>query len=359
MPAFLNTAFLNRASLVAVLAQGLAAIAGSADAAQPPVTVNCAQRGQTITGALDTHPAANGGLTLLVNGTCTESVVINRFSGVTIQGNPTATLKPVHPTDTPVTANTRLILDNVSIAGGSATGLVVQPRSFVTLQNSKITGTGTGAFVYDNSSIDLIDSTISAIGAYGIQSGIGGTINVHANAGETTEITGAQVGIFCNEGTLALTTTGTGKILVDKNKRLGLQPWGCGVQTFNPGGAIIITANGTAGVSGAGIEQRGGTAILNDVQITNNVGFWAVAAELNAGVQLNHVTLTGNGAGVSAAQGAVVQFVNSDGASTVKNNGAHVFGCYQGGQIYVNQITSTITPTPTSAQLGCLHVGGP
>ena len=46
-------------------------------------------------------------------------------------------------------------------------------------------------------------------------------------------------------------------------------------------------------------------------------------------------------------------------ASTVKNNGSNVFDCYQGGKIYVDKIAGEITPAPTTAQLGCLHIGGP
>jgi len=139
---------------------------------------------------------------LLVNGTCTEDVVVNRFSGVTIQGNPTATLRPVHATDTPVTANTRLILEDVSIADGS-TGVAVGPHAYVT------------------------------------------------------------------------------------------------------------------------------------------------------------VNISGNVAGIYTSQGATVQFVDFNGVSTVSNNGTKVFACYQGGQIYVDKIAGEITPAPTAAQLGCLHVGGP
>lgn len=335
----------------------IAVVIAAASAAQAQVTVNCA-KGQTIAAALAANPPANGGLTLLVNGTCTEDVVIERFSGVTIQGNPTATLRPVHPADIPVTAYTRLILDGVSIDGGS-TGIYDGHRSYVTFEHSKMTGTGTGIYVYDDSVLDVVDSTIATTGSYGIQSGLGNAILIHADAGDTTEITGAQTGVFCSSSKLDLSTDGNGTILIDKNKRLGLQPWDCGVQTYNPSGTISITANGTAGSYGAGIEQRGGVAILNSVKIENSAGFAAINASLNAGMQLNNVTMSSNIAGIYTNQGAIVQFVPYNGVSTVKNNGDTIFSCYQGGQIYVDQIAGTITPAPTKAQLGCLHVGGP
>jgi hypothetical protein len=347
----------NRRARILLAAFGVAATVATAHAAQPPVAVNCAA-GHKITDALAAHPSSNGTLTLLVSGTCTENVEISRFSPVVIQGHPTATLKPVHPTDTPLSVTSHAVLAGIAIAGGS-TSLSINRRGFVRLIDSKITGTGTGIFVYDNSSVDVVGSTIATAGSYGIQSGLGSTIFVHADAGDTTEISGARFGIFCNSSKLDLTTTGNGTILISKNKELGIQGFDCGLQTFNPSGAIRITANGTAGSYGAGIELRGGVAILNDVQITNSVGFGAINASLNAGMQLNHVTMTGNVSGVHANQGAIVQFVNFHGASTVKSNGTHVFSCFQGGQIYVDKLAGEIIPIPTPAQLGCLHVGGP
>lgn len=133
----------------------------------------------------------------------------------------------------------------------------------------------------------------------------------------------------------------------------------CGLHTYNPSGTIKIAANGTAGGNGSGLEQHGGWADLNTVEILDSAGFAAINASLNAAIQLNNVTITGNVAGISADQGATVQFVSFNGASTVKNNGSNVFDCYQGGKIYVDKIAGEITPTPTTAQLGCLHIGGP
>jgi hypothetical protein len=338
------------------LALSVAVLAAAAGAAHASVTVNCA-KGQTIAAALAANPPANGGLLLLVNGTCTEDVVVNRFSETTIQGNPTATLRPVHATDTAITAFSLLDLNSVSIAGGS-TGVSVS-HGYVRLIHSEITGTGIGISLWDGSTLDVTDSTIATTGGYGINSGLGSTIDIYTDAGDTTTISGATFGVFCSSGKLNLTTEGNGIILIEKNKTSGIEAWDCGLQTYNPSGTISITANGTAGSYGVGLEQRGGVAILNSVEITNTTGAEAVNALLNAGVQLNHVTLTGNVAGISANQGSVVQFVDFNGVSTVKSNGTAVFSCYQGGQIYIQQIAGYITPAPTKAQLGCLHVGGP
>ena len=221
-----------------------------------------------------------------------------------------------------------------------------------------MTGTGTGIYVYDHSVLDVVDSTIATTGSYGIQSGLGNAILIHADAGDTTEITGAQTGVFCSSSKLDLSTDGNGTILIDKNKRLGLQPWDCGVQTYNPSGTIASLRMGRRGVT-AQASKRGGVAILNSVKIENSAGFAAINASLNAGMQLNNVTMSSNIAGIYTNQGAIVQFVPYNGVSTVKNNGDTIFSCYQGGQIYVDQIAGTITRAPTKAQLGCLHVGGP
>jgi hypothetical protein len=45
-----------------------------------------------------------------------------------------------------------------------------------------------------------------------------------------------------------------------------------------------------------------------------------------------------------------IKLTSSDRAASSNN---------QGGKIYVDKIAGEITPAPTAAQLGCLHVGGP
>jgi Right handed beta helix region len=338
------------------LALGIAGAVTGAAAAQT-AKVNCAKH-QTITAALAANSPANGPLTLLVNGTCNEDVFVDRFSGVTIEGNPAATIRPAHATDVTLNAASQLVLRNIEIVAGSI-GIYVGPHSYLQLQHSTVTGTGAGVDVWDNSSLDVTDSTISATGAYGIQSALGSTIQIVADAGNTTEITGAHQGVSCGYSTIDLSTSGNGTILIDKNREIGVQDYVCNLQTYNPSGAIRIAANGQAGNYGAGLAQASGVAILNSVEIVKSAGDGAIDAVLNAAVQLNGVTLTGNVAGISAGQGAVVQFTAINGISTVSDNGNKVFSCYQGGHIYVDQIAGTIKPPPTKAQLGCLHIGGP
>jgi hypothetical protein len=337
---------------------GAAILTAIAVAAQASVTVDCS-KGQTIKAALAANPAAAGGLTILVNGTCIEDVFVSRVSEVTIEGNPTATLRPVHPTDNTVAALSQLELQGISIEGGS-TAVYVGPHAYVTIEDSTITGPGNGVFVWDSSALDTIDSRFATTGAYGIDAGLGSTLNIFADTGKTMEVTTAQTaGIFCSSSKINLQTAGSGTILIKNNKGIGIEALDCGTETYNPSGIINISNNGTAGKYAAGFEQFGGVSILNTVEISDTIGLGAIYAALNAAMQLNKVTLTGNTAGILANQGATVQFVPYGGVSTVKDNGSAVFSCYQGGQIYVDKIAGTITPTPTKAQLGCLHVGGP
>jgi hypothetical protein len=127
------------------VAQGVAAMTLLAGAAHASVTVNCA-KGQTIAAALAANPPANGGLLLLVNGTCIEDVVVNRFSETTIQGNPAAILQPAHATDTAVTAFSLLDLSDVSIDGGSTA--VSASHAYVRLVHSSISGAGIGVSIW-------------------------------------------------------------------------------------------------------------------------------------------------------------------------------------------------------------------
>jgi hypothetical protein len=345
----------SRALLFAFAIAGAAAATGAV--AAQTVNVDCA-KGQTISAALAANSPAKGPLTLLVRGTCTEDVFVDRFSGVTIEGNPLATIRPAHAVDVTVGAASPVTLDNVEIAGGSI-GIFVGPHTYLQLQHSKVTGKGAGVDVSDNSSLDVTDSTIATTGAYGIQSGLGSTVQILADQGNTTEVTGAQQGVSCGYSTLELFTAGNGTILIDKNTQVGVNDFVCNLQASNPRGRIQIAANGKTGAYGAGLAQAGGAAILYSVEIVNSAGTAAIIAVLNAAVQLSRVTLTGNVAGISASQGAVVQFTPLIGVSTVKDNGKHPFLCYQGGHIYVDQIAGTIRPPPTKAQQGCLQIGGP
>jgi hypothetical protein len=307
----------------------------AAGIAQAQVTVNCA-KGQTIAAALAVNPPANGDLVLKVSGTCTEDVVIDRFSAVSIEGNPSATLKPRRDTDVPVTASTRLVLDQVTVAGGSV-GVSVGPHGYVSIVDSAISGAGIGVFVWDNSLLDFDNSSVKATGKYGIQSTLAGLLNIYAAAGKTTTVTGALTGILCETTKLELNTSGSGQIQISGNRTTGIEGIDCGLHTYNPAGKISISANGGVGGPGAGLEQNGGWADLHTVDIQGNSGVAAINTSLNAAILLDNVTMTGNTAGISANQGAVVLFVAQTGISTVDRNGKNVFACHQGGHIYVNK----------------------
>ena len=90
-------------------------------------------------------------------------MAISRFSGTTIQGNPTATLRPVHPTDTKVTAASHLTLIGVTVIGGSQ-AIFDGPHSYLALENSVVKGSGIGVFVWDDSPLDVEGSTIATTG---------------------------------------------------------------------------------------------------------------------------------------------------------------------------------------------------
>src|SRR6516165_8357238 len=140
----------NRGSRALLLALAIAGTAATTGAAAQTVNVECA-KGQTITAALAANSPAKGPLALLVRGTCTEDVFVDRFSATTIEGNPSATIRPEHAADVTVVAASPLTLANVEIAGGSI-GIFVGPHSYLQLQHSKVTGKGAGVDVSDNSS---------------------------------------------------------------------------------------------------------------------------------------------------------------------------------------------------------------
>ncbi len=105
-------------------------------------------------------------------------------------------------------------------------------------------------------------------------------------------------------------------------------------------------------------------ASLNGLQVVDNTDTGIDARE-GANVQLDGqgVEIKGNtGQAIAAQQNAAVHIVPYNGINTISNpagNTNPLFNCYHGAKIFVDQISGTITPAPTSADIGCLTVGGP
>jgi len=154
---------------------------GQTAASSIPIAVDC-NAGQSLNrtlAKLDKHTA----FTVSVNGTCTESVQVTGFEGLTLKGTPGATL--LQPTTSPGNLfNSLLLIEssrNVSVQGLSIQG---DPASVpavgighgsrdVRLRNLTIEGGGYGILIFENSQVSIAQVTskdpgYSSLGAYDV-----------------------------------------------------------------------------------------------------------------------------------------------------------------------------------------------
>ncbi len=359
----------SRALLSVILAGPLGAdvCMSSAHAA---TTVNC-KAGRTITQAINALRPAAGYQQINVLGSCTEQVFVPTGLAVAITGAKGASLQPPQSYTGPtVEVQGKLVVQTLAVVGTSFTAFQVNGISGGTLQISDVAITGPGQAIYasNNASVLVQASTVSAPGNPAInvdQSSLEVDGFSFYSASTTSSVTSSGGdGIGCYSGGTVKLNAGPGSVAVSNNGGTALDAVGC---------AVIITGSGTGKPGFVDLSNNKGFTSNNLAQaaaltidhatITSNTGI-GIFAQVGSGVLLTgSVTLTGNGAVALQAQvGAVSNIASYNGINTISAaNGptASLFGCFQGGKIYVGQIAGTITPAPTAANQGCLQVGGP
>jgi hypothetical protein len=358
------------------MTQGMAVAAafvviGSAAAAATP-TVNCDTPGQSISGAIAALNPSPYYQIINVSGKCKENIYIPPELAVTLVAAEGTRLLPATITSATVDVEGRLVAENIYIETGSFAGFYVNAGGFGTLIGGTIEGAGSGVQVADNSGALLQDTMIKVTGSAAVSLYANGSLEVDGVAGlfgrngvSIASIASGGIGIFCGQGNVTLSTKGGGDISLKENGFAGISAIGCNVKVnASAANPVTIDRTGVAGKNSDGIVLQGGSATLNGVRIIQNLGNGLDAYE-NASVALqgDGLEIEGNlGAGILAAQGATVHIVPYNGINTIAQGGSDsnpLFACYQGGNIYVDQIAGTITPAPTKATLGCLTVGAP
>lgn len=292
------------------------------------VTVDCAS-GDTIARAL-TRGDERKSLTILINGTCSENVVINRSdiklaaaaTGATVAG-PDATLDTVRVT------GSRVTIDGITVTGG-LNGIAADGAAGLIVQNTVVQGTGRTGIVYAHGASGIVD-TVSVAGnprdgiaidaasatvinsqvAQNTRHGVGvftngsarlGLDNLNVPAGNTISANGAN-GININFGSGALIAmndiSGNGTSSAPGNPRNGI--------ALNSATADLIGGNTISGNAGQGINLRMSSISIGDTSF----GFTSVN------------TITGNGS--AASPGGIFAFlgsaVNMQNAVISGNNG--------------------------------------
>jgi hypothetical protein len=271
-------------------------------------SVNCSAGG-TISQVLADHADAEGKLTILLTGTCTEAVRISR-SDVSLQGQGAGTTLQA-PAGALFTLMVDNGSDNVSLNGLTVTGLstttaavLATKGAHVLVRSAVIQGTISGVMALDNGTLDVADSIIRN-NSQGIYAGRGGVVSVSGGAVESNTI-GA---LAWKAGTVLFTSS---------------QP-----DLSLPAGSGPVIRNNTSGA----VVRSGGFAEFADTVVQNNTN--GVVVDSGGAVQL-------------------FQALNGSGNQIVANTNVGIVA-YRNSSIVVSDLTNVISGN----RQGIVCVGNP
>jgi len=276
--------------------------------------VDCAS-GDTVARAL-TRGDDRKSLTILINGSCTENVVINRSDIKLAAASLGATLiGPDGAVDVIRVTGSRVTIDGITVTGGR-NGITADGAAGLIVQNALVQGTGRTGIDYAHGASGIVDTVtvtgnardgiaIDAASAAVINSqiaqntrhGVGvfnngsariGIDNSNNPAGNVISANGAN-GININFGSGVLiamnNVSGNGTNAAPGNPRNGV--------SITSASADLIGGNTISGNPGQGISMRGGSIVIGDTVF----GFTSVN------------TITGNGS--AATPGGIFAFLGS------------------------------------------------
>jgi parallel beta helix pectate lyase-like protein len=244
-------------------------------------TVDCAA-GDTIAKAL-TRGDDRKSLTILINGTCSESVVINRSDIKLAAAAPGATISGPDPAlDTVRVTGSRVTIDGITVTGGR-NGIIADGAEGLIVQNALVQGTGRNGVTYAHGASGIVD-----------------TVTVTGNARDGIAVDSASATIINSQ----VTQSGRFGIGVFNNASARI-----GIDNGNNPAGNVISANSSNGIN----INFGSGALIAMNEITGN-GTSAAPGNPRNGVSLNSAsadlaggnTISGNaGQGISVRSGAV------------------------------------------------------
>lgn len=313
-------------------------VASLAASAQQVFTVACAA-GETINAALARGDSRKP-VTIQVNGTCTENVVIAR-DDLTLSGNwgGVSAADPSRPTIW--VQGTRVIVIGFTVTGGSH-AIEVSGGNAVTVQNVELRGaTANGLYVVNGAAV-LINSRIEGNGGAGIflrdasvrvsgteilgnqGPGIEAVRNSAASSYDNTIRNNAE-GILIDTGSTVIMSGGTVGPGPDHGLELATHSNAnlTDVTIINNGaGGVLLDAGSTAVISGGTIGPNGGSGL---------------ALASNSTAKLTNVTIEDNGK-VNGESGVVL-----DTGSTATISGGAIRLNAGGGIVLASNSTARLT----------------
>lgn len=323
------------------------------------LTVNCP--GQTISGAIAS--SADTVINITVNGSCSDNIEVPGGYVVTLNAGTTPSIAHASALSPAVRVFGRLTIDNIPVSSNLTADnamVVAGKHSFVRIVGSTLTATNALAAVaaWEASALELIDTSVSggAEEAMLVMEGAHIYFGVHTGGKSVSISNSGRRAISCYQGNLMMNTVSNTSITIGPSS-VGLSTLGCAatigrIVDTQSRGTITFSQNSTHA-----IQAQGGDAIaLAGVNITSNSN---IGLEVSAGtVDLDKALIANNARGIVARRNGVVTFNTLFGASTVRNNTAANFSCYQNGQVYANAgaVKNASGTNLTSTQ--CLTVGG-
>src|SRR6266480_2310439 len=244
-------------------------------------TVDCAA-GDTVARAL-TRGDERKSLTILINGSCSEHVVINRSDIKLAAAAPGATISGPDPAiDVIRVTGTRVTLDGITVTGGR-NGITADGAAGLIVQNALVQGSGRNGITYAHGASGVVDGCRvlnNARDGVAVDAASGSVIN-----SQVSQNARMGVGVF-NGGTARI-----------------------GIDNFNVARGNTISANGVNGIH----IVYGSTALVAANQVTGN-GTDPSAAFSGNGVNIANATanviggntISGNaGPGINLRSGSV------------------------------------------------------
>jgi len=269
--------------------------------------VRC-DRGQSLAKALK---RARPGDTILVIGTCNESVVIDTDS-LTIAGDASATIDGNgHPSEAVVLVDGArdLALRDLDVVNGSDQGVLLKNATAV-LERVNISANATVGIAVDRSDIELIDVESSRNGSGGLDAYAAstivasGTVSANDNGGDGIQVNAKSYFELRGAAVAANQNVGSGVSIINDSR---LQ-----ILSFPEaqGSSLVADGNGFAGVGALGAEisvvgsQFFGSG-ANEIRSTNNLfGFFAPAGGIISPHATARFIATGNAVGMLLEDGA-------------------------------------------------------
>jgi hypothetical protein len=361
-------------------------------------TVDCAA-GETVARALR-HGDERKSLTILVSGTCSEHVVINRSDIKLAPATAGGTISGPDPAiDVIRVTGSRVTIDGITVTGGrngvtadGAAGLIVQNalvqntgRNGITyahgasgiVDGATVTGNARDGVAIDAAQGTVINSQISQNARFGVGAFNGGSARIGIdnfnNAGGNVISANASNGIHVVFGSTALiamnqiigngtsadpalvkfginlvnaTADIVGGNTISGNTGTGINVVRSSAQLGDPNFGLTtvntIIANGNPVFPGGISAFQGSSLSIRDAVISNNVGFGVIltlrsSAQIGSStIQNNTASVPGTGDGIRLQFGSAVIGLAPNGS--LSGNAGFGLGCIDGESSVVNTV---------------------